>query len=127
LRATLSDPHDSVLIARFASGAARSSGARKKGGIERRGARSFPHEVISAAAGLPQQRFYFNRPGATERQGECALHFACSGEGALGQLAKGIEPQFIMILSDITKGGWNFCQPCSPLRLNKRSNSRWNH
>ena len=54
-----------------------------------------------------------------EVQGECALHFACSGEDALGQLDKGIEPQLIVILSDINKGRWNFCPPCSPLRPKK--------
>jgi two-component system, response regulator, stage 0 sporulation protein F len=31
------------------------------------------------------------------RQGQYVLHFACSGEDALGKLAKGIEPQLIVI------------------------------
>jgi CheY-like chemotaxis protein len=35
------------------------------------------------------------------RQGQYVLHFACSGEDALDKLAKGIEPQLIVILSDI--------------------------
>jgi CheY-like chemotaxis protein len=39
------------------------------------------------------------------RQGRYVLHFACSGEDALGQLAKGIEPQLIVILSDINMPG----------------------
>jgi CheY-like chemotaxis protein len=39
------------------------------------------------------------------RQGQYVLHFACSGEEALGQLAKGIEPQLIVILSDINMPG----------------------
>jgi CheY-like chemotaxis protein len=39
------------------------------------------------------------------RQGHYVLHFACSGEDALRQLAKGIEPQLIVILSDINMPG----------------------
>ncbi len=39
------------------------------------------------------------------RQGQYVLHFACSGEEALGQLARGIEPQLIVILSDINMPG----------------------
>jgi CheY-like chemotaxis protein len=39
------------------------------------------------------------------RQGLYVLHFACSGEDALGQLTKGIEPQLIVILSDINMPG----------------------
>ena len=39
------------------------------------------------------------------RQGQYVLHFACSGEDALGKLAKGIEPQLIVILSDINMPG----------------------
>jgi CheY-like chemotaxis protein len=39
------------------------------------------------------------------RQGHYVLHFACSGEDALGQLTKGIEPQLIVILSDINMPG----------------------
>jgi CheY-like chemotaxis protein len=39
------------------------------------------------------------------RQGQYVLHFACSGEDALGQLARGIEPQLIVILSDINMPG----------------------
>jgi CheY-like chemotaxis protein len=39
------------------------------------------------------------------RQGHYVLHFACSGEDALGQLAKGIEPQLIVILSVINMPG----------------------
>jgi len=35
------------------------------------------------------------------RQGTYVLHFACSGEEALDKLAAGIEPQLIVILSDI--------------------------
>jgi len=33
------------------------------------------------------------------------LHFACSGEDALDKLARGIEPQLIVILSDINMPG----------------------
>jgi CheY-like chemotaxis protein len=39
------------------------------------------------------------------RRGEYVLHFACSGEDALGKLARGIEPQLIVILSDINMPG----------------------
>jgi CheY-like chemotaxis protein len=39
------------------------------------------------------------------RQGQYVLHFACSAEEALGQLARGIEPQLIVILSDINMPG----------------------
>jgi CheY-like chemotaxis protein len=35
------------------------------------------------------------------RQGTYVLHFACSGKEALSKLAAGIEPQLIVILSDI--------------------------
>jgi len=39
------------------------------------------------------------------RQGQYVLHYACSGEDALHKLAKGIEPQLIVILSDINMPG----------------------
>jgi CheY-like chemotaxis protein len=39
------------------------------------------------------------------RQGIYVLHFAFSGEEALDQLADGIEPQLIVILSDINMPG----------------------
>jgi CheY-like chemotaxis protein len=39
------------------------------------------------------------------RQGHYVLHFACSAEEALGKLARGIEPQLIVILSDINMPG----------------------
>ena len=39
------------------------------------------------------------------RQGQYVLHFACSGDDALDKLAKGIEPQLIVILSDINMPG----------------------
>ena len=39
------------------------------------------------------------------RQGQYVLHFACSGEEALQKLANGIEPQLIVILSDINMPG----------------------
>jgi len=39
------------------------------------------------------------------RQGQYVLHFATSGEEALGQLADEIEPQLIVILSDINMPG----------------------
>jgi two-component system, response regulator, stage 0 sporulation protein F len=39
------------------------------------------------------------------RQGLYVLHFAASGEDALGKLADGIEPQLIVILSDINMPG----------------------
>ena len=39
------------------------------------------------------------------RQGDYVLHFACSGEDALKKLTGGIEPQLIVILSDINMPG----------------------
>lgn len=39
------------------------------------------------------------------RQGQYMLHFAYSGEDALDRLADGIEPQLIVILSDINMPG----------------------
>ena len=39
------------------------------------------------------------------RQGQYVLHFACSGEDALHKLASGIDPQLIVILSDINMPG----------------------
>jgi two-component system, response regulator, stage 0 sporulation protein F len=38
-------------------------------------------------------------------QGQYVLHFACSGEEALEKLEAGIEPQLIVILSDINMPG----------------------
>jgi CheY-like chemotaxis protein len=39
------------------------------------------------------------------RQGVCVLHFADSAEDALEKLADGIDPQLIVILSDINMPG----------------------
>jgi CheY-like chemotaxis protein len=39
------------------------------------------------------------------RQNTYVLHFAGSGEEALGKLAEGVEPQLIVILSDINMPG----------------------
>ena len=39
------------------------------------------------------------------RDGTYVIHFANSGEGALEQLAEGIEPHLIVILSDINMPG----------------------
>jgi CheY-like chemotaxis protein len=39
------------------------------------------------------------------RTGTYVMHFACSGEDALGKLAEGIEPTLIVILSDINMPG----------------------
>jgi CheY-like chemotaxis protein len=39
------------------------------------------------------------------RQGDYVLHFAASGEGALEQLAGEIQPELIVILSDINMPG----------------------
>ena len=39
------------------------------------------------------------------REGTYAMHFAASGEQALEKLADGIEPQLIVILSDINMPG----------------------
>ena len=39
------------------------------------------------------------------RQGQYVLHFACSAEEALDKLARGIEPELIVMLSDINMPG----------------------
>jgi CheY-like chemotaxis protein len=39
------------------------------------------------------------------RQGQYVLHFACSAQEALDKLACGIQPQLIVILSDINMPG----------------------
>ena len=39
------------------------------------------------------------------RQGQYVLHFACSAEQALDKLARGIEPELIVMLSDINMPG----------------------
>jgi CheY-like chemotaxis protein len=39
------------------------------------------------------------------RAGTYVLHFAASGEEALGQLSDGVEPELIVILSDINMPG----------------------
>ncbi len=39
------------------------------------------------------------------RQGTYVLHFAASGEEALDQLSNGVEPELIVILSDINMPG----------------------
>jgi CheY-like chemotaxis protein len=39
------------------------------------------------------------------RTGTYVLHFAASGEEALGQLSDGVEPELIVILSDINMPG----------------------
>ena len=39
------------------------------------------------------------------RQGTCVLHFADSAEDALEKLADGVDPQLIVILSDINMPG----------------------
>jgi two-component system, response regulator, stage 0 sporulation protein F len=44
------------------------------------------------------------------RQGTYAMHFANSGDEALGKLADGIEPSLIVILSDINMPGMDGLQ-----------------
>jgi len=44
------------------------------------------------------------------RNGDYALHFAESGEGALQQLREGIRPELILILSDINMPGMDGLQ-----------------
>jgi two-component system, response regulator, stage 0 sporulation protein F len=57
-------------------------------------------QPISDVAELFRQRFR-----REVRQGTCAMHFANSGEDALGKLVGGIEPALIAILSDINMPG----------------------
>src|SRR5215472_9872701 len=49
--------------------------------------------------------FFRQRFRRDVRDGTYAMHFANSGEDALQQLANGIEPQLIVILSDINMPG----------------------
>jgi CheY-like chemotaxis protein len=44
------------------------------------------------------------------RQGTYVMHFAASGEQALGLLHEGVEPQLIVILSDINMPGMDGLQ-----------------
>lgn len=44
------------------------------------------------------------------RQGTYAMHFANSGDAALGKLASGVEPPLIVILSDINMPGMDGLQ-----------------
>ena len=53
------------------------------------------------------------------RQGAYALHFAGSGEEALGMLAAGIMPELIVILSDINMPGMD------GLALLRQIKDRW--
>jgi len=39
------------------------------------------------------------------RQGQYVLHFACSAEEALDKLGRGVEPELIVMLSDINMPG----------------------
>jgi two-component system, response regulator, stage 0 sporulation protein F len=50
------------------------------------------------------------------RQGTYAMHFANSGEEALGRLADGIEPTLIVILSDINMPGMDGLQLLDALK-----------
>ena len=50
------------------------------------------------------------------RQGTYAMHFANSGEEALGRLADGIEPTLIVILSDINMPGMDGLQLLDAIR-----------
>jgi CheY-like chemotaxis protein len=50
------------------------------------------------------------------RDGTYVMHFAQSGEQALDQLANGIEPQLIVILSDINMPGMDGLQLLEEIR-----------
>jgi CheY-like chemotaxis protein len=53
------------------------------------------------------------------RNGDCVMHFAMSGEEALRKMDEGIEPQVMLILSDINMPGMN------GIDLLKESKARW--
>jgi CheY-like chemotaxis protein len=50
------------------------------------------------------------------RDGAYVMHFAISGEDALDKLANGIEPQLIVILSDINMPGMDGLHPLEEIK-----------
>ena len=65
------------------------------------------------------------------RQGFYVLHFACSAEQALDELENGIEPQLIVILSDINMPGMDgLASPTNrnspPIRVMNSRGASWN-
>jgi CheY-like chemotaxis protein len=48
------------------------------------------------------------------REGKYVMHFATSGEQALGRLTEEIEPTLVAVLSDINMPGWTDCN-CSEI------------
>jgi CheY-like chemotaxis protein len=65
--------------------------------------------VVDEADAADLFRQHFRRE---VRQGQYVLHFACSGEDALDKLTGGIEPQLIVVLSDITCQAWTAWRCC---------------
>jgi CheY-like chemotaxis protein len=54
---------------------------------------------------LMSQKCFVSAFAARVRQGTYVLHFAASGEEALDQLSNGVQPELIVILSDINMPG----------------------
>src|SRR5262249_3283841 len=100
----------SSTAARLPSTAASASSLNSQSACRARGRRQYREDIVSFSilvvddepdiAELFRQRF-----GREIRQGIYVLHFAVSGEEALARLAGAIEPQLIVIVSDINMPG----------------------
>lgn len=55
------------------------------------------------------------------RSGTYVLHFAASGPQALERLMTGVEPELLLILSDINMPRWTACDCCAKSSGNGRA------
>jgi CheY-like chemotaxis protein len=69
------------------------------------GGRGMTVSILVVDDGSDMAELYRQRFRREVRQGTYAVHFANSGEDALGKLAGGVEPNLIAILSDINMPG----------------------